>query len=65
MAKTITITIDTANDAFVDSPTGEIARILTGLAQEVVTYGPLIGHSIRDRNGNFCGRLEVTDDGEG
>lgn len=53
MSKQVRITIKTDNDAFVESPTGEIARILRKLAQDIETdggFGPVM-----DINGNKVG----------
>jgi hypothetical protein len=54
----ITITIETGNAAFDDSPTAEIARILRDLAKRFELDG-LPPSKILDANGNCVGRCEV------
>lgn len=55
----ITITIETGNAAFDDSPTAEIARILRDLAARFERDG-LPPSKVFDANGNSCGRVEIT-----
>lgn len=69
LAKTITLTIDTAGAAFDDHEGGEVARILRTLARSVSQYGELpetgddrpgnTTATARDINGNTCGRLTI------
>lgn len=56
----ITIRIETGNDAFSDSPTAEIARILRKLADDFERDGLPPG-VLRDINGNSVGTLEITE----
>ena len=59
----IRINIDTANAAFEDSPTGEIARILRKLADDFEQFG-LPDGPLHDVNGNYCGEVIVTESDE-
>jgi len=55
--KTITITINTENDAFWPDADVEVARILRAMADRLDQYG--IPPVPRDINGNVCGTVEV------
>jgi hypothetical protein len=55
----ITITIETGNAAFEDSPTGEIARILRHLAKRFEEHGDLDGAKIMDHFGNSVGTVRI------
>ena len=55
----ITISINCDNAAFVPEPQPEIARILRGLALEIL-HGEN-PDKVYDENGNFVGTLVVTD----
>jgi hypothetical protein len=57
----ITITIETGNDAFAESPTAEIARILRDVADDFEKNG-LPVPVLRDINGNFCGEVKIVVD---
>jgi hypothetical protein len=59
----VRINIETGNDAFAESPTGEIARILRALADEFEQYG-LPDHALHDINGNYCGEVVITESDE-
>lgn len=54
----ITITIETGNAAFEDSPTAEIGRILRSLADRFERYGTH-PENLRDINGNTCGKVTI------
>jgi len=54
----ITITLETGNDAFYESPTTEIRRILRDLADHVYDEGEW-PEVLRDINGNVCGSVKV------
>ena len=54
----ITIKIWTGNDAFEESPTGEIARLLREIADRFERDG-IPPHYIFDINGNNCGEISV------
>lgn len=60
MAEQINIQISTENDAFVDTPATEIARILRELADEFEQDGGPCGDVLQDSNGNTCGCVFVT-----
>lgn len=55
--------VDLVNDAFVEAPGTELARVLRELADRVAADGELIrGHyMLRDVNGNSVGRAVVTE----
>lgn len=60
---TITITIDTSNSAFEDSPTWETARILRELADRLSHGGGLPTLLwLRDANGNVVGEFVTKDE---
>ena len=54
--------IDTANDAFVGYPAGEVARILRETADDL--DAGIIAFSIRDSNGNTVGSWELSEEEE-
>lgn len=59
----VTLTIDNFdNAAMVDDPAGEVARILTELAERLdggaSVYDVFDGPSVRDTNGNRVGKCE-------
>lgn len=54
----IIITIETGNDAFYESPTTELRRILHDLGDRVYDEG-IFPDQIRDINGNVCGAVKV------
>jgi hypothetical protein len=54
----ITISIETGNAAFEDSPTGEIGRILRDLAERFEQDG-IPPEVLRDINGNTCGYVTI------
>jgi hypothetical protein len=56
----VTISIGTGNDAFQDSPTTEIARILRELADTFERDG-IPPNAIYDLNGNFVGEVKITE----
>ena len=61
---TVTITIETANDAFQDGAHGafETARILFSIADRMQIAESLHIHPVvRDSNGNKVGGVEVTE----
>ena len=58
MGERITITIDTGNAAFDDSPAGEVALILRNLAAVFARQG-IPPERLRDSNGNTCGSVRV------
>lgn len=60
MPETWTITIETGNAAFEDSPTTELARILRDLADRLERDGIPPEH-LRDINGNRVGHVTVDD----
>lgn len=55
----ITISIETGNAAFADSPASEIARILRDLAKRFERDGASSCLTLRDINGNRCGRVAI------
>lgn len=62
---TVTITIETDNAAFEDSPRHETARVLRALAHELDGGEPGVlesfdGQKLRDVNGNCVGVVGVT-----
>lgn len=65
MPERLTLHITTGNDAFVDSPTGEIARILRNYARALERgtidpgYTPLM-----DLNGNHVGEAQINSIGD-
>lgn len=59
----ITITIDTEGAAF-DDYDAEIADILKGLAAKAFMADLYDGLSVKDTNGNTCGRVRITEEGE-
>ena len=56
--ETVTITINTENAAFEDSPTGEIARILRDLAERFEQDG-IPPEKLFDINGNSVGTVTI------
>jgi hypothetical protein len=56
----IIITIETDNEAFEDSPTGEVSRILKEIGKDLRENGPR-DYPVRDKNGNKVGRVEWED----
>jgi hypothetical protein len=71
----ITITINTANDAFQDDPWGEVASILESIATNMrddqdLTTGRIWHDALRgkgrekiwDSNGNTCGSITMGDE---
>jgi len=54
----ITITIDTGNAAFDDTPATEIGRILREIAENFESFG-VGGGDILDVNGNVCGNVNI------
>lgn len=59
MSERITITVETGNAAFDDSPTEEVARILERLAQKFRDDGDLDGLPVQDTNGNTVGTVTI------
>jgi hypothetical protein len=60
---TVTITIDTDNEAFRTNPYGphiELNSILRDLATKIAYDMRLNNHTLRDSNGNTCGQMTVT-----
>jgi hypothetical protein len=55
--ETVTIVIETGNDAFTDAPASEIARILRAIASRLESTG--FPPHPRDDNGNRCGSTTV------
>jgi DNA polymerase II large subunit len=55
--KTMTITIDTGNDAFKGSRSAEIARILRDYADRLVQWGNIENTQLYDINGNNVGEV--------
>jgi|APGre2960657444_1045066.scaffolds.fasta_scaffold528176_2 hypothetical protein len=58
----ITITINTANDAFQDDPWGEVASILESIATNMRDDQDLTREKIWDSNGNTCGSITMGDE---
>ena len=60
---TVTITIETTNDAFNDGAHGafEVARILGELADTVRSDGTICQRSLWDSNGNRVGAMSIED----
>jgi hypothetical protein len=56
---TFTVYIRCESEAFEDSPSHEIARILTNLAYVIVHDAPGTNAVLRDVNGNQVGRWEL------
>ena len=59
----ITITLDTAGAAFDEEPGAEVQDALRGVCNRWRREG-FCSLAVLDRNGNTCGRAEVTEDGE-
>ena len=59
----LTIILETANDAFFDHESGEVAKQLRRIARTIADNGPrLFAHDFRailDSNGNTCGSITV------
>lgn len=53
----LTLSIDTNSDAFADNRDMEIARILRDIADRIEDGQYSSASSIRDINGNTCGRF--------
>jgi hypothetical protein len=60
----IIITVETGNEAFIDHPAGEVARILRDLACQFEVLG-LHRLVVRDSNGNAVGLVELEGEEEG
>ena len=58
---TVTITIDTDNDAFGEDAGAEVGRILRVTASRAESHGigPRTGHDLYDYNGNKVGHFTV------
>lgn len=54
------IEFETDNDAFEDSLTSEVARILREIANKIENGDDLGGGSVKDVNGNTIGSWELT-----
>ena len=52
-----TLTINTDNDAFADTPEVEVARILRNLAGHVLAMGGPTSGRLHDINGNTVGQF--------
>lgn len=63
----ITITINTENAAFEDSPGREVARILSEQAHRFYSLADMAhledGATLFDINGNLCGSVTITRNG--
>lgn len=58
MKQTFLLEINTANAAFTDDPTAEVARILRALADRLTGASPDEDYPLRDLNGNHVGEAE-------
>ena len=58
-----TLTIDTANDAFGEDPSSELARILCGIAEDLPYRAMGVPVPVRDVNGNRIGVYMLTTEG--
>jgi hypothetical protein len=56
----LSLTIETGNAAFTESPTGELARILRDTADKLERGDILDSHPLRDINGNRVGLVTIT-----
>ena len=65
MSKLLTITLDTAGDAFAAGREGvEVARILRKLADTCADGVGTFRLGLRDQNGNTCGHVDIETDEE-
>lgn len=59
----ITITIDTGNDAFVESPEWAVRRVMAQATEKAATLASEEPAAVKllDPNGNFCGYVVTTE----